>query len=391
MKAPATRSAARGPVTGPTRGRWRRGLLRAAVLGLLVSVLAACAPDAPQDTFDTAGPFAEAPDQLWNIVFPIAVGVFILVNGILIFAIVRFRRRSDEDDSELPRQVAGNTRLEILWTLVPAVILAVIAVPTIQTTFDLAAQPDDALEVRVVAKQYWFEFEYLGDEGQDVVTSTQLHIPTEQPVYLHMEALSAQQPDPGGVGPKEGGAAEGVLHSFWVPRLAGKQDIVPGQVRNMSIQADEVGRYEGQCAQFCGLSHSRMRFQVIAQEPDEFQAWLDEQSEPAEPADEADEDLVAEGEQAFTEAACIQCHAIEGYEGPDGQAAEVRIGPDLTHFATRDTMAGGFRESNRENLRAWLEDPQEFKPGAQMPNLIEDEQMDPEQVEPLVEYLMSLE
>jgi cytochrome c oxidase subunit II len=143
-------------------------------------------------------------------VFPIAVAVFVLVQGILILAIWRFRRRSDDDDTELPKQVAGNTRLEILWTFIPAVILAGISVPTVATIFALAEEPgDDALHVRVIAKQYWWEFEYLGDEGQGVVTSGQLHIPTDRPVYLHMEALSAAIPDPGGVGPKDGQADAG--------------------------------------------------------------------------------------------------------------------------------------------------------------------------------------
>ena len=376
-------------LAGGTPRRWRRAVRLGAVV-LVAGLLAGCAPDAPQDMLVPRGPSAQASHSLWTLVFPIAVVVFILVQGILLVAVWRFRKR--DDDHELPSQVHGNTRLEILWTLVPAVILAGIAVPTIATIFDLAEEPDDALEVRVVAKQYWWEFEYLNDEGQGVITSGQLHIPAGRPVYLHLESLSAAVPDPGGVGDKTGSAAQGVLHSFWVPSLAGKQDVVPGQTRNLTIEADEPGRYEGQCAEFCGLSHSRMRFQVIAEEPDDFTAWLDGQAEPVEPVDAEADPLVAEGEALFDTATCIQCHAIDGYESPeDGSTAELRIGPSLTHFASRDTLAGGFIENNRENLAEWLRDPQDVKPGAQMPNLIEDGLLEEDEVEPLVEYLMSLE
>lgn len=382
----ARRSGA-APAGGLVARRWRLG-----ALAVLAVVLAGCAPDAPQDILQPRGPSAQASHDLWVLVFPIAVGVFILVQGLLLVAIWRFRKRKDDDDNELPNQVGGNTRLEIIWTLIPAAILAGIAVPTIATIFELAEEPEDALEVRVIAKQYWWEFEYLGDEGQDVVTSGQLHIPAGRPVYLHMESLSASVPDPGDVGPKTGAVASGVLHSFWVPSLAGKQDVVPGQVRNLTIAADEPGRYEGQCAEFCGLSHSRMRFQVIAEEEADFEAWLAAQAEPAEPVGDDADPLVAEGEELFDTATCIQCHAIDGYESPvDGSTAELRIGPDLTHFASRDTLAGAFLDNDRDNLADWLTDPQEVKPGSQMPNLIADGLLDEDEVEPLVEYLMTLE
>jgi cytochrome c oxidase subunit II len=374
-----------GSPKGHARGFFGARGFRIGLLAVLATLVAACSPDAVQSTFEPAGPVARQQLDLWNIVFPIAVAVFVLVQGILILAIWRFRRRSDDDDTELPKQVAGNTRLEILWTLIPAVILAGISVPTVATIFALAQEPDDALHVRVIAKQYWWEFEYLEDEGQGVVTSGQMNIPTDRPVYLHMEALSAAIPDPGGVGPKDGQAAAGVIHSFWVPRLAGKQDVFPGDVRNLTIQADEPGRYEGQCAEFCGLSHSRMRFQVIAQEPDEFEEWLASQAEPVQVGER--EGLAAEGEDLFAQARCIDCHAIRGYESADGQSADIRIGPDLTHFATRDTLAGAFVENNTENLAAWLADPQAVKEGAQMPNL----QLSDDEIEALVAYLQSLE
>src|SRR5680860_602245 len=211
------------------------------------TLCAACAgsPDpggqAPQSLFDPAGPVARKQDALWELVFPIAVGVFVLVQGGLIFMVVKYRAKGDE--TVPPKQLHGNTRLEVLWTMIPALILATIAVPTVRTIFEIAGPPDDPLEVRVIAKQYWFEFQYLGPEGQDVVTATELHVPTGQEVYLRMESLSAVVPDTEPeVGPKLGPVADGVIHSFWVPRLAGKVDVIPGYVRELKFQADEPGR-----------------------------------------------------------------------------------------------------------------------------------------------------
>jgi len=362
------------------RRRWSAWTLALAVL------IAGCATSGkPQSALDPAGPVAASEDALWDLVFWIAVVVFVIVQGLILLAVFRYRDRGSGD---IPRQVAGNTRLEVFWTIVPAVILIAIAIPTVRTIFEVARDPgDQALDVRVVGKQYWWEFEYLGDEGQGVVTANQLHIPTDRPIALDMQSLSATQPDPGmDEDPQVGQpVSDGVIHSFWVPRLAGKQDVVPGHTRRMMIQADEPGTYPGQCAEFCGLSHARMRFQVIAHEPAEFEQWLTEQAQPAAAASGG---LAAEGQELFQSQQCITCHAIDGYEAAGGAAAEVRIGPSLTHFASRTTFAGGiFDVDDPEQLAAWLRDPQAVKPGAQMPNL----GLSPEQVEALSAYLYSLE
>jgi cytochrome c oxidase subunit 2 len=334
---------------------------------------------------DPAGPVARTEDNLWNYVFPVAVGVFVLVQGLILIAVFRYRDRGGDD---VPKQVAGNTRLEVIWTIIPAMILVGIAIPTVSTIFDLSSDPGDAaLDVRVVGKQYFWEFEYLGDEGQGVVTANELHIPTGRPVYLQMQSLAATQPDPGMEAAPERAAPvnAGVVHSFWVPRLAGKQDVVPGHTRRMTIEADEPGVYPGQCAEFCGLSHARMRFEVIAHDPAEFEDWLAGQ---AAPADATGEQLAQEGERLFEERTCVACHSIDGYEASTGTAASVRIGPDLTHFASRRRFAGGvFEVQDEAQLRAWLANPQAEKSGSQMPNL----GLSEADIDALTAYLYSLE
>jgi cytochrome c oxidase subunit 2 len=370
-------------------GRPRRsGLIGWALLTVAMLLLAGCAnADLPQDFLSPEGRIAREQDALWDLVFPIAVGVFVFVQAGLIFVMWRFRGRGD--DTAIPHQLHGNTRLELIWTIIPALILAGIAVPTIRTIFDLAEEPEDALQVRVIGKQFWWEFEYLGDEGREVVTANELHIPTDRPVFLRMEALSPQIPDslvPGDLdSTRNPQSLNGVIHSFWVPKLAGKQDVVPGHIRELSLEADSPGVYSGQCAEFCGIGHALMRFIVVAHEPADFEQWLAEQ---AEPAFDGQTGLAAEGRELFEAAACITCHAIEGYESQSGAQANVRIGPNLTHFASRRLFAGAlFENEDAEQLAAWLADPQDVKQGAQMPDL----GLTEDQIAALVAYLQSLE
>ncbi|MBW3605945.1 MAG: c-type cytochrome [Actinobacteria bacterium] len=376
-------TASRSEAAGHRSAARRRWAAWTVLLGLL---MAGCGTrELPQSALNPAGPVARAQDELWDLVFWIAVGVFILVQGLILFAVFRFRDRGGD---EIPKQVAGNTKLELMWTIIPALILVGIAVPTVQTIFELAQEPgEEALDVRVIGKQYWWGFEYLDEDQQGVITANELHIPTGRPVFLRMQALSATQPDPGfDAAPEIGqGVSNGVIHSFWVPRLAGKQDVVPGHTRTLTIQADEPGLYPGQCAEFCGLSHARMRFDVIAHEPAEFDQWIADQAEPAEAAEDG---LAAEGEELFQSQQCIACHAIDGYEAAAGTAAEVRIGPNLTHFASRRTFAGGVFDVNDEaQLKAWLANPQAVKAGSQMPNL----GLTDDQIDALTAYLYTLE
>lgn len=371
----------RRPRATGTVGQGRRAtaqtLTKVALLLVAVIALSACAgADLPQDTLAPEGPVAAKQDSLWNLVFIVAVAVFVLVEALLVLVLVRFRAKPGQD-AELPPQTHGNAKLEVMWTIIPALILAFIAVPTVRLIFDLADQPEGGLEVRVVAKQYWWEFEYTGEEGKGVVTANELVIPVDRPVNLTMES-TGQQPTPSLRDP-------GVIHSFWIPKLAGKQDIVPGHTRTMTIQADEAGvSYSGQCAEFCGLSHANMRMAVIAVEPAEFEAYIEEHSSPQEAPTEGD---AARGAELFREATCIACHAINGVEG-----AEARVGPDLTYFAQRKKFAGYMLDNDinedAAKVRAWIADPQEVKPGAQMPDLgLED---NPQDLEDIIAYLRTL-
>lgn len=350
------------------RPKWRRRLGLAAVAGAGL-LLAACST--PQSALDPQGPFAEKPDTLFRIVLGIAAFVFVFVNGLLIAALVRFRARKDRDDQSLPVQVHGNTRLEILWTLVPALILAGLAVPTVSTIFELDERPEGAMTVEVIGHRWWWEFRY---PEQDIVTANEMVIPAERPIRLEMTAE------------EEGTASDAVIHSFWVPQLAGKQDVVPGRVTTLNLQADQPGRYLGQCAEYCGLSHANMRVRVVAEDEAGWREWVENQQSP--PAEPESGTLAAEGKELLLERSCVACHTISGTD-----AQGVR-GPDLTHFASREEFAGAIFEVNEENLTEWLEDPPAMKPmrpteepSVGMPDL----GLNQDEIEALVAYLLSLE
>lgn len=343
----------------------RRRWAFAALAALAAMAMSACAEEAPQDYLEPAGPYAREADQLWDIVFPIAVVIFFIVEALLVFAVVRYRHRPGRRAA----QFHGNTRVEVLLTAVPALILAGIAVPTVGTIFDLAHEPPGALEVKVIGHQFWFEYQY---PEHDVVTANEMHIPVDTPVRVELEGDTDN-----GLGASE------VIHAFWVPRLAGKHDVVPGRSAHILLQADEPGEYLGQCTEYCGLSHANMRVRVIAQSQSDFEQWLEDQ---AQPAAEPSEDLAAEGAELFRggdgaiSQPCTNCHVVE----PGSPAT---VGPNLAHFGSREWFAGAMLVNNDENLAEWLRDPPGMKPGSLMPDL----GLSEDQIRALVAYLQSLE
>ena len=356
------------------KGRFLRRIARPLAL-VAPLVLAACATDAPQDALDCAGPVCQRADDLFRPVFWIAVAIFVIVEGAIVFAAIKFRDRPGREE---PRQVHGNTKLEFAWTLIPALLMAGVAVPTVYTIIDSAPALDSGdLEVTVVAKQWWWEYEYLNAGDIPFFTANELVIPTGRSVFLNL-------------------TSDDVIHSFWIPRLAGKQDVVPGRTNTLELEASEPGFFEGQCAEFCGISHANMRLRVRAVDPATFDAWVNDQIQPAQvPSDpnaRAGMDLFF-GEPVGATNACIQCHAIRGTE------ALARVGPDLTHFASRTWYAGTYlrlldddltlTDGAQDQLHAWIKNTRALKPGVRMPPF-EDLGLTDDQIDLLVAYLLSL-
>ena len=348
----------------------RRRLTSLAVLLPLVPLLAACAKDAPQTTLDPKGPISRSIDSLFDGVFVIAVLVFIFVEFGTLYLVIRFRKRKDDDPDDLPAQTHGNTKLEIAWTIVPAVMLAVVGFFTLTTLFDITKVDHSAMTVQVTGQQWWWEYTYdTNNDGkfddEDVLTATDLVIPAGQDVNLKIHSND-------------------VIHSFWIPALNGKKDAVPGREHPLRINADEPGTYIGQCTEFCGLGHGYMRQRVIAMQPDDFDAWLANQTKDA--TKPTDGEAAAGAELFATQ--CSGCHLARGIN--DSQFADQGNGtqllvsgnaPDLTHFASRGVFAGGILdlwvdkdgdgiveadeiggEFDRGNVEAWLRDPPAEKP-----------------------------
>jgi cytochrome c oxidase subunit II len=370
-----------------TEGTVRKRLLwAAAAIGLLL-LLAACAPNATQDTLEPKGPYAEKLTDLFIPVFWVAVFVFVVVEGGIIWITIRFRHRKGRD--RIPAQTHGNTRLEIGWTIAPALILAGVMVPTVAGIWDLARKPpEDALNVTVEGFQWWWGFKYTDEDMRtnygdraEIRTADVLVIPEDRVVYLSLEAA-------GGLIQKDDPAESdyNVIHSFWIPELAGKQDVVAGRTNHILMQADDPGMYEGQCAEFCGLQHGRMLVRVRALSAEDWEAWVSNQKgeavTPSEPLASKGMDLFL-GQLSGGRGSCVECHAVGGTD------AASPAGPELTHFAdpTHECFAGcNWDTTDREALEAWLRNPDAVKMGSKMPNY----ELTEEEIDALVEYLYSL-
>ncbi|MDP3983937.1 MAG: cytochrome c oxidase subunit II [Acidimicrobiia bacterium] len=339
--------------------RYRLGRLFAlAVSALTVSACSVIGiPDSPLNSLDPKGPFARRIDDLFWPVFWVAAAVFVLVEGAVLVTAIAFRDRPGRQE---PRQVHGNTKLEILWTVIPVAILASIAVPTVRGILDLTECGADAYRVDVIGHQWWFEYRY--PEAGGLQTASVMVIPAGREVCAQM-------------------TSDDVIHNFWVPSLNGKRYLIPGQTTVLRLQADEPGLYQGQCAEFCGLSHSLMKAQVRALPEAEFQAWLSSQAEPA--AEPAEGTPAFDGYQVFLNR-CTQCHTLQPFNEVDPAAFN---GPNLTHLMDRGVIAGAYREYSRENLATWLANPPGEKPGSFMPDLALTQQ----EIDVLIAFLETLQ
>ncbi|OGP85581.1 MAG: cytochrome c oxidase subunit II [Deltaproteobacteria bacterium RBG_13_65_10] len=336
---------------------WTRRHRFLGLLLLLVLVTAAVGCEMATHERSTIAPvsdFGAALLKVYRQVFWWTVGIFIFVEGLLLTAIFKFRAR--EDSHEMPEQVYGHTRLELAWTIVPAVILVFIAVPTVRTIFAVAAPvPPDAIRIKVTGQQWFWHFDYP-DLG--VRTANEMHIPVGKPVSVELSSAD-------------------IIHSFWVPRIGGKRDIIPNHNNRQFFTVDRAGDYRGQCAEFCGASHALMRFDVIAEDEASFERWVEHQKQPASPSLEP---KAQKGATTFLTAGCIACHRIQG------TPAQAMIGPDLTHVGSRNRIVSGLFDNTPDNMAHWIRNPQAVKPLARMPNL----KLKDDQIEVLVAYLQSL-
>ena len=298
----------------------------------------------PTNIFAPSATPAQSIFELSMLVLSVTLAIFLIVGGLLLYALIRYRHRPTDSNVE-PAQIYGSTQIELSWTVIPILIVVTLFLTTTRVILGTQAipKPSTAMDVTVIGHQFWWEYRYpkLG-----VVTANELHIPVSDPAkptptYLTMSSADTD-------------------HSFWVPRLAGKLDVIPNKINIMWVDPQQPGLYLGQCAQYCGTQHALMLLRVYAQSPEDFDAWVKQQKQPAQ-QDFSGNSAAAEGQTVFMHNACINCHAISG------TVATGRFGPDLTHLASRDTIASGPFQNTPENLRKWINDPNSMKPGCLMP------------------------
>lgn len=338
--------------SSPVLSRARRCLALAASCGLAL-FLTACGGVYPQTAFNPHSEYASEGLDLFTLIIWLGVIVGVLVEAVLVWAALRYRRRPND---RLPPQIHGNTVVEVLWTTGPVLIVGYILFLTVPIIFKTQAPaPSGSMNVTVVGHQFWWEFRY---PDANVVTANELHLPTGKTADLTL-------------------LSEDVIHSFWIPALGGKRDAFPGHTNHIWMTPDSTGDFPGQCYQLCGYSHGNMRERAIIESPADFEAWLANQKQPAATPSGGD---AAEGGQLILSRGCSGCHAI------GGTSAAGTVGPNLTHFASRTTFAGSIFQNSPEHLRAWLKDPPAVKPGSVMPNL----NLNDHELDVLVAYLESL-
>jgi cytochrome c oxidase subunit II len=306
------------------------------------------------NALDPQSPLARAIYDLGIVSSIVFALIFVIVTGAITFSIFRFRTRPGEPD---PRQILGNRKVEIAWTIIPFLIVIFLFVITLGAMNRGDPPPAPSPDLVITGHQFWWEVDY---PGSGVITANEIHIPTGKRLSVRLESKD-------------------VLHEFWVPKLTRKESNVPGQPNHIWIQADKPGDYIGQCSEFCGTQHAWMRILVVADEPAQFEQWQRTQRSPAQaPTNGA----ALKGQELFRTSSCINCHAINGVPG-----ANLRVAPDLTHVGSRKQLASGMIDNTPANMRLWLKSPQHIKPGALMPDFtFSDEQLDQ-----LATYLSTLQ
>jgi len=297
----------------------------------------------PTNIFAPASTPADSIFGLSMFVSLTCAAIFIAVFTLLVYAIVRFRNKNGDDRTE-PAQIYGSTQVELAWTVIPILIVIALALASARVIASVqdAPRPPAALQVIVTGHQYWWEFRY---PSLNIVTANELHVPVSDPAHptpTFMTLLSADTD-----------------HSFWVPRLAGKTDLIPNHPNSMWIDPHVPGLFLGQCAQYCGTQHAKMLLRVYVQPREEFDRWVQEQQQL--PHGSAEGAVLSAGQRVFESTACINCHTVSG------TPASGRFGPDLTHLMSRDTIASGAAPNTHQMLRLWIQNPDAIKPGSKMP------------------------
>jgi cytochrome c oxidase subunit II len=351
-----------------SNANWRAIVSRVAgILVLLAGVLLAAGlcTASPSDNpvpsiFEPHSTPADSIRHLSLFVLGVTGLIFLVVFSLLSYAVVKFRSRAADTERE-PAQVYGSTQIELAWTIIPILIVLVLFLATARVIHAIqdAPKPAEAVEVTAIGHQFWWEFRY---PGLGIVTANELHVPVSDPSRPTPTFLRLLSGD--------------TDHSFWIPQLAGKTDLIPNRVNETWIDPHETGLFLGQCAQYCGTQHAKMLLRVYVDRPEDFKVWARGQQQPAN-ADEKE----ATGRRVFERTACLNCHSINGTNGTG------RFGPDLTHLMSRRTIASGAVENNSQNLRLWIQNPDSIKPGSLMPAM----KLSDAEIDALVSYLETLQ
>jgi len=330
--------------------------------GILLAAGLCTASEGPNTVPSIFQPHSTPADSILHLsrfVLAITGLIFLVVATLLAYAVVKFRNKAGDAQRE-PAQVYGSTQIELAWTVIPILIVVVLFLATARVIHAIqdAPKPAAAVEVTAIGHQFWWEFRY---PALGVVTANELHIPVSDPNHLTPTFLKLLSAD--------------TDHSFWVPQLAGKTDLIPNRINETWVDPHVTGVFLGQCAQYCGTQHAKMLLRVSVESREAFEVWIRAQKQPA----IQDEKEIA-GRRVFETTACINCHAVGGTN------ATGRFGPDLTHLMSRSTIAAGAAENTKENLRMWIQNPDAIKPGSLMPAM----QLTDADLDALVRYLETL-
>lgn len=310
---------------------------------LLAAKLCFGAPENPPQIPNIFRPQSTPADSIFHLsllVLAVTGLIFVIVFSLLVYSIAKYRKRAGDDGHE-PPQVYGSNQVELAWTVIPVLVVFVLFLATARVIHSVqdAPEPPGTMKVIAIGHQFWWEFRY---PALGVVTANELHVPVSDPSHPTPTFITLLSAD--------------TDHSFWVPRLGGKTDLIPNRVNHTWIDPHETGLYVGQCAQYCGTQHAKMLLRVYVDSHEQFDKWVETEMQPAVVNRAAEE-----GRRIFETTACVNCHAISG------TGAVGRFGPDLTHLMSRETIAAGAAPNTPENLRAWIQNPDSIKPGSLMP------------------------